>query len=264
MSLNKFRDYSKYELVNIEAKAKKLGLIDGVNNKCCFISNTGDKQIISRDITPADLPTGATGYGTNMTLYQQINDKINIVNTADAVVPIYNDTGAQGSRTMDCSEFQIGDYIECHSSGFYNTRSGQAESLRGLYLQISDGTTTQTWSIYSPPETNPRYSLAFPECVNNLNQGLWTIDVKFIKMDFDGASNNCKVFVRFNSQSNVAGEGSGASCFSELSTTGITFNGTVSVNWSWKYGTGANLSSSFQIYTLDSYVKRVFRIQSAS
>ena len=264
MSLNKFRDYSKYELVNIEAKAKKLGLIDGVNDKCCFISNTGDKQIISRDITPNDLPTGASGYGTNMTLYQQLTDRINIVNTADAVRAIYNDTNAQGSRTVDCREFQIGDYIECNSSGFYITRTGQAELLRGLNLYISDGTTSQTWDIYTPPETNPRYAILFPQSINGFNQSFWNIDVKFIKIDVDGVADNCKVYVKFSAQTNRSSDTTAVTCFSELSTTGIDFNETVTVSWNWKYGTGTQLDSAFQIYTLDSTVKRVFGIQSAS
>ena len=263
MSLNKFRDYQKYSIVNGELKANKLGLISATNDKCCFISNTGDKQIISRDITPNDLPIGTSGYGNNITVYQQLTDKINIVNTTDAVVDIFNDTGAEGSRTMDCQEFQIGDYIQCISTGFHTTRSGQSEILRGLNLKISDGTNTQTWDIYTPPLTNPNYEIVFPECVNGLNQSLWDLDIKFFKVDFNGSSTNSKVLVKFNSQSNITG-GSGSAIFSEVSTTGINFNGTVTVTWSWKYGTGTQLSSSFQIYTLDSYVKRVFRIQSAS
>jgi hypothetical protein len=263
MSLNKFNDYDKYEILNGQLKAKKLGLKDATNNKCCFISNSGEKDIISRDIIPSDLPTGAGGYGTNVTVYQQLTDKINIVNTADAVVPIFNDINAVGSRTVDCTEFQVGDYIECNSSGFHTTRQGQSEILRGLNLKISDGINSQTWEIYTPPETNTRYGILFPTSVANFNQSLWDLNIKFIKNDFDAISNNCKVFVKFNSQTNAPNEGSGSAIFNKFSTVGIDWNGTVSVTWSWKYSTSPDLSPSFQIYTLDSTVKRVFRIQSA-
>lgn len=264
MSLNKFRDYSKYSIVNGELKANKLGLITATDNKCCFISNTGDKEIIARDITEADLPAQNKSYGNNVTVYQQSNDKVNIVTTADAVVSIYNDTDAKGSRTINMSNSENGDYIQIISRGFYTTRTGQAEILRGLYISITDNVTTQVWSLYSPPETNPRFSIGFPESVNNFNQSLWDLEIKILRRA-SGGSTNIKLFVKFNSQSNSstsAGSGQGSSCFTALSTDGISWDGDVTVNFAWKYGTGSQLSSSFQIYTLDTYIKKVQGIQS--
>lgn len=264
MSLNKLRSYEKYSIVNGELKANKLGLITATNNKCCFISNTGDKEIIARDITEDDLPAQSRSYGNNVTVYQQSNDKINIVNTADAVRAIYNDTDAKGSRTFTMNNSEDGDYIQIISRGFYTTRTGQAEILRGLNLSITDTVNTQVWDLYSPPETNPRYAILFPESVNNFNQSIWDLEIKILRRAAFG-STNIKLFVRFNSQSNKgsgAGLGQGSACFTELSTTGINWDGEVTVNYSWKYGTGTQLSSSFQIYTLDTTIKKVQGIQS--
>jgi len=264
MSLNKFREYNKYGIINGELKANKLGLINATDDKCCFISNTGDKEIISRDITPADLPASVAGYGNIKTVYQQLDQRVNIVNTASAVSAIYNDANSHGSRNgIDCSDFLEGDYLQINSYGFYQTPQAGAKFLGGIKVTLTDASGAQEdFSIYTPPSTNIRDRIGFPQGVINFSVTFWELDIKLIK-NFINSEPCVKLYLKFLSSSLTTNE-TYATVITRLPATGIAWNHSMSVSWDWKYsGDPAELSPDFVIYTEESSVKKCSRIDDA-
>lgn len=262
MSLNKLRSFEKYSIIKGELKANKLGLINATDNKCCFISNTGDKEIISRDITPADLPASVSGYGNIKTVYQQLDQRVNVVNTASAVSPIYNDTNSHGSRNgIDCSDFLEGDYLQINSYGFYQTPQAGAKALQGIKVTLTDSDGfQQDFSVYYPPSTNIRDRIVFPEAVITTSVTFWELDIKLIK-NFINNEPCVKLYLKFLAHNSFSGDGPYSTVITRLPTTGIAWNSSMSVSWDWKYSSNAaDLSPSFVIYTEESSVKKCSRI----
>ena len=154
MSLNKFKDYTKYTIIDGELKAKKLGLKEATDNKCCFISNTGDKQIIARDITPADLPGGGFTNGT-FTLYTMIDPFVKSITpnvNADYYMIQQVSGSYQGLNSYDFRTMKAGDKISMDFYGHYTTPTGATEEAF-RYVRLYFGSQFITWDAASQIES---------------------------------------------------------------------------------------------------------------
>jgi len=154
MSLNKFKDYTKYSILDGELKAKKLGLKDATDNKCCFISDTGDKEIIARDITPADLPGGGFTNGT-FNLYAMIDPFVQpITPNVNADYAMVQQTAGSylGLYDYDFRTMKRGDKITMEFYGHYTIPSGSTEqSFR--YTRLYFGNQFITWDAATQSES---------------------------------------------------------------------------------------------------------------
>ena len=266
MSLNKFRDYDKYELVNIEAKANKLGLKSGTDDYPVCLSNTADKQLITRKLTSNDFD-GIIFNGGEQTFYNQIQSKINIMNTADANVEMFNDNISYGSRTFDGSDIGIGDFIKIKANGFYNTRSGAGEILRGVFVRLNDGTTNNDFEVYqaNPPGPTPtRSGIFFPEAPLNNSKSFWEIEIILKKVADNGIPNNTelsyvyKVWGNTNFTTNYYNFNAIANRENPIASAGLTYGPNMTIKSNWKaYGEPTFLNPDFQIYTEQYYVSKV-------
>ena len=147
MSLNKFKDYTKYTIIDGELKAKKLGLKDAPDNKCCFISNTGDKEIIARDITPADLPGSGFTNGS-YTLYTMISPFVQSITenvNADYFILQQNTGSYQGSFIFDLQTMKTGDKLELEYYGHYTNSLGVTSDDGFRYTRLYFGNQFITW-----------------------------------------------------------------------------------------------------------------------
>ena len=257
MSLNKIVDYDKYTILNGQLKADKLGLKNATDDYPVCVSNTGNKELISRKLTPNDINVNL--YGIPKYFYKQRTTKINIVNTAEEVSSIYQNSISSpavfdGDSSIDCSAMQKGDFIEFKGSGFHSTRNGQNELLKGLYVSINDGSISEVFQVYFIPPAAPvwRQLFSFPKAPLNDSIAQWNINIKLVKFENDNIAGNVRLEVQFNS----LGEDLSTQ---ENKTFGNIFKltGTQALNWSnvcsfsfaWKYGSAPYLAPQFQIYT---------------
>ena len=259
MSINKLRNYTKYGIVNFEAKALKLGLMNETDNIPVCISNTGDKSLISRKLTADDFQ-GVVLRGGTQTFFNQLTPKLNIMNVEDARVPIYNTINQVGSRTVNCDNFEIGDFINIKANGHFSTRTGQDEILRGLFVRLGDGTQNAVFEIYTPPSTNIRELIYFPQAPLNAGFSSWELDVYLTKIGIDGTVNNVRLSGTFKSYGATTGSGSVDSninsTFTQRTST-IDFRLDPIVDIEWKALAGpTNVNSDFQIWTDNLYMTK--------
>lgn len=198
MSLNKSQDYNKYSNINFQYKAKKLGLLDATDGKCCFISNTGDKQIISRDITASDLPQNAPVIGGTQTFLNKIISNIIQIDTINTPVTIIPDANLIGSKSgIDTSSFEKGDFLEYKCSGHYGTRANVNEFMRGVSVILSDGVAfSQTVQLWDGTGIG---SLVFPHVINTT--GFWDLSLKVTKTGTAVSNSNGLVSVKIRTWS---------------------------------------------------------------
>ena len=257
MSLNKLLDYDKYQILNSKIKADKLGLKNAANNLPVCISNNGDKELISRQLTLSDLDIRI--YGLQRYFFKQRVPKINIVNTADEVVPIGNTDNKDGALYVNGRDINSGDFVEFKASGTYTTNPQVSGFMRGIYVSISDGTNSQVFQVYSDAlDPNPNYNeiFRFPEAPVNISNTRWDISIKIVKNGEDNTPNN----VRLEVDAFIYGNGSSGSDFTacnfvKYGTSSLNFNNQLSFNFSWKYPpSGSLLSPLFQIYTNQSTI----------
>tara|TARA_R110002153_G_scaffold57757_5_gene158700 strand:- start:91 stop:897 length:807 start_codon:yes stop_codon:yes gene_type:complete len=267
MSLNKLRNYSKYEIVNFEAKASKLGLINETDDTPVCISNTGDKSLVSRKLTTDDF-AGVVLRGGTQTFYSQLTAKLNIMNVQDANVPIYNTVNEVGSRTVNCEDFKVGDYIKIKANGHYSTRTGQDELLRGIFLRLADTSQNCDYEIYTPPSTNIRELIYFPQAPLNAGFSSWSFEIYVTKIGLDGTLNNAECSGTFRSYGQTTAAGAvGSSVFSTFSKRlgTLDFRLTPTVGFNWKALAGAsNVDADFQIWTDNVYVSKTSDVENAA
>lgn len=249
MSLNKSQNYDKYGNINFQYKAKKLGLSDAIDGKCCFISETGDKQIIVRDIVASDLPQNAPVLGGTQTFLVQRDTKIIQVDTINTPLQILNTASLIGNpSTIDTRNFNEGDFIEFNYEGFYGTRASQDELLRGITIVLNDTITTKTLQLWDLTGVE---RFLFPQTVNNT--GGWNMKVRIMKGGPDSQASNTGVNIMFTAGSpyNINSTAQTTCAISRIVDDMKFDTSNFSVDIKFKPGSSSNdVSPNFQIYNL--------------
>ena len=163
MSLNQLVNYERNEIIKNEIKAVKLGLTTGTDGEPLFISETGDKQLVTRKLTPTDFPYGSYSlYQIKSPFIKSIAPNVN----ADYYM-IQEVLGTfQGVYYVDFRTLKTGDRIDLEYWGYYtNSNAGQQEN--GFrYTRLYFGNQFITWDAALDNES----SVIFPASTSLVGQ----------------------------------------------------------------------------------------------
>ena len=160
MSLNQLVNYEKNEIIKNEIKAVKLGLTTGTDGEPVFISETGDKQLVTRKLTPTDFPYGSYSlYQIKSPFIKAIAPGVN----ADYYM-IQEVLGTfQGVYYVDFRTLKTGDRIDLEYYGFYSNSNGGTDEDGFRYVRLYFGNQFITWDAVGDSQSNT----AFPASLSS-------------------------------------------------------------------------------------------------
>jgi hypothetical protein len=175
MSLNQLVNYERNEIIKNEIKARKLGLTTGNDNEPVFVSNTGDKQLVTRKLTPSDFEYG------EFTLYKMVSPFIKEIPPTPVLQDFYIINqfvgGKLGSPVIDLRKFKAGYVLNLEYWGYYTNSQGTTEdnTLSRIGLIFENQTIFWDFTVDSDPDS----LTAFPGAVSAVTDSPRSFTYKF-------------------------------------------------------------------------------------
>jgi hypothetical protein len=198
MSLNQMVNYERNGAIKNEIKAVKLGLTTATDNEPFFISNTGDKQLITRKIEPTDFE-----YGRFSVYSSLVSFGVSLTQAATYDILIDNPNQFAGTYNIDLSTLKQGDTIDFEYHGFYTNQLDNASNVLPM-VGVRFGSNQIRWDYIVDPDP---YNLTFfpSSSIDDLRNTPRTFKFNFqviATSDFNPETNTVEVVASGNSMTN--------------------------------------------------------------